>query len=148
MGHDDSRRLRFGVDTGGTFTDLIIEGLDDKLHLFKRPTTPDNPTRGLLDVIGFAAQELALSTERLLELGDVLVYGTTRATNAIVEHKTARTAFITTQGHKDMLLVREGGGRHEPMDYSQEYPDPYIPRSRSYEVAERIYADCHVVKDI
>ncbi len=145
---EDSRRLRFGVDTGGTFTDLIIEGLDDKLHLFKRPTTPDDPTRGLLDVISFAAQELGVSTQRLLELGDVLVYGTTRATNAIVEHKTARTAFITTQGHKDMLLVREGGGRHEPMDYSQEYPDPYIPRSRSYEIAERIYADGRVVKDI
>ena len=148
MSTDNNSRLRFGVDTGGTFTDLIIEGLDDKLRLFKRPTTPDDPTRGLLDVISFAAQELGMSAGRLLELGDILVYGTTRATNAIVEHKTARTAFITTRGHKDMLLVREGGGRHEPMDYSQEYPEPYIPRSLSYEIAERIYADGRVVKEI
>ena len=145
---DNNARLRFGVDTGGTFTDLIIEGLDDKLRLFKRPTTPDDPTRGLLDVISFAAQELGISARRLLELGDILVYGTTRATNAIVEHKTARTAFITTKGHKDMLLVREGGGRHEPMDYSQEYPAPYIPRALSYEIAERIYADGRIVKEI
>ena len=148
MSFDKNARLRFGVDTGGTFTDLIIEGVDDRLRLYKRPTTPDDPTRGLLDVVSFAAQELGVSAKRLLEQGDMLVYGTTRATNAIVENKTARTAFITTKGHRDMLLVREGGGRHEPMDYSQEYPDPYIPRRLSYEIPERIFADGRVVEEI
>lgn len=145
---DKNARLRFGVDTGGTFTDLIIEGVDDRLRLYKRPTTPDDPTKGLLDVVSFAAQELGISAKQLLQQGDMLVYGTTRATNAIVENKTARTAFITTKGHRDMLLIREGGGRHEPMDYSQEYPDPYIPRSLSYEVPERIFADGRVVEEI
>ncbi|MFT5131778.1 MAG: N-methylhydantoinase A [Gammaproteobacteria bacterium] len=143
------KKLRFGVDTGGTFTDLIIEGIDDRLRLFKSPTTPDDPIRGLLDVIGVAAEELGTTPEALLARGDMLVHGTTRATNAIVEHKTARTGFITTKGHRDMLVVREGGGRSDyPMDYSQEYPDPYIPRSLSYEVPERIYADGRVIDEL
>ena len=146
---DRSKRLRFGVDTGGTFTDLIIEGVDDKLRLFKSPTTPDDPIRGLLNVIGVAAQEFGISREELLAQGDMLVHGTTRATNAIVENKTARTGFITTKGHRDMLVIREGGGRSEnPMDYSQDYPEPYIPRSLSYEVPERIYADGRVIQDL
>ena len=149
MAIDKTARLRFGVDTGGTFTDLIIEGVDDKLRLFKSPTTPDDPIRGLLNVVGVAAKEYGMTTEEILAQGDMLVHGTTRATNAIVESKTARTGFITTKGHRDMLVVREGGGRSEnPMDYSQEYPDPYIPRSLSHEVPERVFADGRVIDEL
>jgi N-methylhydantoinase A/oxoprolinase/acetone carboxylase beta subunit/N-methylhydantoinase B/oxoprolinase/acetone carboxylase alpha subunit len=143
---EENMKLRFGVDTGGTFTDLVIEGIDEHLRLYKQPTTPSDPIQGLLDVVGFAANELDMSVEQLLGQAETLVHGTTRATNAIVEHKTARTGFITTRGHRDMLVVREGGGRSDyPMDYSQEYPKPYIPRSLSYEVPERIFADGRVI---
>jgi N-methylhydantoinase A len=148
MATENNKKLRFGVDTGGTFTDLLIEGVDENLRLYKQPTTPSDPIQGLLDVIKYAANDLDLSVEQLLARADTLVHGTTRATNAIVENKTARTAFITTRGHRDMLLVREGGGRHVPMDYSQEYPAPYIPRSLSFEIAERIFADGRVVEKI
>lgn len=133
--------LRFGVDTGGTFTDLVIEGLPEGLRFFKQPTTPDDPIRGLLDVVGFAASQLATESGALLKRCATFVHGTTRATNAIVEGATARTAFLTTKGHRDILLIREGGGRGTPLDYTQAYPDPYVPRALSYEIPERIRAD-------
>ena len=133
--------LRFGVDTGGTFTDLVIEGLPEGLRFFKRPTTPDDPVRGLIDVIAAAAAELGTDARGLLSRGAMFVHGTTRATNAIVEGATARTAFLTTEGHRDILLIREGGGRRTPLDYTQPYPDPYVPRALTFEVPERIRAD-------
>jgi len=141
-------RLRFGVDTGGTFTDLVVEGVDERLRLYKTPTTPNDPTQGLLDVLEQAAKDLGVTMHELLSRAEMLIHGTTRATNAIVERKTARTAFVTTEGHRDILLIREGGGREAPMDYSQEYPEPYIPRSLSFEIPERIYADGSVVKPL
>jgi N-methylhydantoinase A len=136
--------LRFGVDTGGTFTDLVVEGLPDGLRFYKRPTTPDDPVRGLLDVITFAAGDLGLAAGELLARGAMFIHGTTRATNAIVEGATARTAFLTTKGHRDILLIREGGGRRGALDYTQTYPDPYIPRALTFEVGERIRADGRV----
>jgi N-methylhydantoinase A len=146
MAQDAKSRLRFGVDTGGTFTDLVIEGVDDRLRLYKGPTTPSDPVKGLLEVVTAAAADLGSTPTELLARAEMLIHGTTRATNAIVEHKTARTAFVTTKGHRDILLIREGGGRGAPMDYSQHYPDPYVPRSLSFEVPERIYADGRVVQ--
>ncbi len=140
IGHD----LRFGVDTGGTFTDLVIEGLPEGLRFFKQPTTPDDPIRGLLDVVEFAATQLGTDAQSLLGRCGSFVHGTTRATNAIVEGATAKTAFITTKGHRDILLIREGGGRAAPLDYTFSYPDPYVPRALSFEVAERIRADGQV----
>lgn len=142
------RDLRFGVDTGGTFTDLVIEGLPEGLRFFKQPTTPDDPIRGLLDVVGFAAEKLAMDSRELLARCASFVHGTTRATNAIVEGATAKTAFITTEGHRDILLIREGGARGRPLDYTQQYPDPYIPRALSFEVSERIYSDGAIARPL
>ena len=69
----------------------------------------------------------------------MLTYGTTRATNAIVEGKTARTAFFTTEGFPDILLVREGG---KPDPFKQiPYPLPYVPRWLTFEIRERIDSD-------
>ncbi|MBT6511453.1 MAG: hydantoinase/oxoprolinase family protein, partial [Rhodospirillaceae bacterium] len=87
--------MRLAVDTGGTFTDLVIED-GDALRLFKAPTTPANPADGVLDVLATAADALGLSRRGLLERADLLVHGTTTATNAIVTGRTARTAFLTT----------------------------------------------------
>jgi N-methylhydantoinase A len=67
--------------------------------------------------------------------------GTTRATNAVVTGSSAKTAFLTTKGHRDVLLLREGGGRTTLFDYTQEFPEPYVPRSLTFEVAERIRSD-------
>ena len=145
---DKNTHLKFGVDIGGTFTDLLVEGIDDKLRLYKHPTTHDDPLRGLLNSVKLVANDLSVSTEELLGQTKIIIHGTTKATNAIVENKVARTAFVTTKGHRDILVIREGGGRKAPMDYSQEYPRPYIPRSLTFELAERIYADGRVVESL
>lgn len=143
-----SGSLRFGVDTGGTFTDLVVEGDPGGLRLFKRPTTPDDPVRGLLDVLGVAADELGTDTRALLRRGDLFLFGTTRATNAIVEGATARTALLVTAGHPDILTLREGGGRPSLFDYSHEYPAPYVARELTVEIAERVGAAGDVVRPL
>jgi N-methylhydantoinase A len=137
--------MRLAVDTGGTFTDLVIED-GDRLHLFKAPTTPANPVEGIVDVIDVAAKGLSLSRQALLQRADLFVHGTTTATNAVVTAKTAKTAFLTTQGHPDILVLREGGRIGLPLfDYSIDYPKPYVPRALTFEIPERIGPDGRVL---
>src|SRR3990167_8652381 len=132
--------MRFAVDTGGTFTDLIVETEDGGLHMFKAPTTPDDPVRGVLDSLSRAAEALRLPLPELLGRGTLFIHGTTHAINAIITGNTARTAFLTTEGHRDILVLREGG-RMEPFNFTVPYPDPYIPRAHSFELPGRILAD-------
>ncbi len=113
--------------------------------LTKRPSTPADPLVGLLDVLAAGAAELGIPRRELLERSELLIFGTTRATNAIVEGKTARTALLVTRGHPDILTLREGGGRPSLFDYSHEYPAPYVPRRLTFEVPERIGAGGEVV---
>jgi N-methylhydantoinase A len=139
--------MRFAVDTGGTFTDLVLEDEKGVLHMFKAPTTPDDPVRGILNVLETAADGLSMTTEDLLSQGDLFVHGTTHATNAIVTENTAKTAFLTTKGHPDILVLREGG-RMEPFNFLVPFPKPYIPRALTFEVPERIGSDGTVHKPI
>jgi N-methylhydantoinase A len=133
--------MRLAADTGGTFTDLVVEGTGSQLRFYKRPTTPADPVEGLLEVIGAAARDHQLLLSEFLGQVEHFVFGTTRATNAVVTGTTARTALLCTQGHPDVLLFREGGGRTTLFDYTQEYPEPYVPRSLTFEVPERMRAD-------
>ncbi len=135
------QRLRFAVDTGGTFTDLVVAGGPEGLRFYKRPTTREDPIAGVLNVVGAAADDFGCSKAELLAQGDLFIFGTTRATNAVVTGDAARTALLTTAGHPDVLLLREGGGRNSLFDYTQEYPPPYVPRSLTFEVPERTLSD-------
>ena len=76
---------------------------------------------------------------------DLFVYATTQATNAVLEGKTARTALLCTAGFPDVLVRREGGSMH-PYDFSRPYPEPYVPRRLTFEVAERIGSEGEVVE--
>jgi N-methylhydantoinase A len=135
----------FAVDTGGTFTDLLVER-GGELHLFKAPTTPEDPVVGMLDVLAVAADGLGRSREDLLAEAELFIHGTTRAINALVTGNTARTAFLTTAGHPDILLFREGG-RSEPFNYRNPFPEPLIPRGLTFEVPGRISAEGEVVEE-
>ena len=139
--------MRFAVDTGGTFTDLVVEDAEGQFHLYKAATTPDDPARGVLDVFEIAARDLGTDRSSLLGQGELFIHGTTRATNAILTGTTARTAFLTTRGHPDILLFREGG-RTDIFDWSRPYPEPYVPRSLTHEVPERIGADGEIVRPL
>ncbi|TCN22827.1 hydantoinase/oxoprolinase family protein [Sinorhizobium americanum] len=135
--------LRLACDTGGTFTDLVVED-GDQIRLFKASTTPDDPVRGVLDALALAADHYKLDRRNFLERASMFVHGTTRAINAIITKKTAKTAFITTKGHKDILVIREGG-RIEPFNFTVAYPEPYVARRYTFEVNERVDARGKVV---
>ncbi len=132
--------MRFAVDTGGTFTDLVVETDDGGLRMYKAPTTPADPVAGVLDTLALAAEDAGLERAAFLARGDMLIHGTTHAINAIVTGNTARTAFLTTEGHPDVLVFREGG-RIEPFNFTVPYPAPYVPRSLTYEVPGRVAYD-------
>ncbi|MBR72630.1 MAG: 5-oxoprolinase [Rhodospirillaceae bacterium] len=139
--------MRFAVDTGGTFTDLVVEDDLGDVRLYKSATTPENPVKGVLDTLTLAAEDYNKSRKEFLGGGDLLIHGTTRAINAIVTENTAKTAFFTTMGHPDILVFREGG-RIEPFDFSVTFPKPYVPRHLTYEVSERIRYDGKVIENL
>ena len=129
--------MRFACDTGGTFTDLIVENSDGTLSMYKAPTTPEDPILGVLQSLELASEDQNISLSKLLSSGEMFIHGTTHATNAIVTQSTAKTALLTTAGHPDILVLREGG-RIEPFNFLVPYPAPYVPRALTYEIPERI----------
>ncbi|WP_436794601.1 hydantoinase/oxoprolinase family protein [Actinospongicola halichondriae] len=128
--------MRISVDIGGTFTDMVVE-YDGRLALYKSPTVPEDPARGILDVLDLAAADLDMPSHELLDGTDLFMHATTRGLNAVLTGTAARTAFLTTAGHPDVLLLREGG-RTDPFDHTVEYPSPYVPRSLTFEVVGRL----------
>jgi N-methylhydantoinase A len=139
--------FRISVDTGGTFTDVVIADAHGIKAIGKALTTPQRIFDGMRTAIEVAAQELGLSGKVLLRDSDMLIYGTTRATNAVVTKSTAKTAFLTTRGFRDILVLKEGG-KYDPHDYSYDYPPPYIPRRYTFEIDERIDAQGNVVRPL
>jgi N-methylhydantoinase A len=137
--------MRLGVDTGGTFTDLVVEEPDGLVTMYKATTTPGDPSRGVLAALELAAADRGELLSDFLSRADMLVHGTTHAINAIITGNTARTAFLVTQGHPDILVLREGG-RAEPFDHTVPFPEPYVPRSQTFEIPERIGADGRVIR--
>ncbi len=137
MDFDRNTYMRFACDTGGTFTDLIVEDDNGALTMFKSATTPDDPVRGVLDALSHAAKDRGESLDELLSAGSMLIHGTTHALNAIVTGNAAKTAFLTTQGHPDILVLREAG-RLEPFNFHIPYPAPYVSRSLTFEIPERV----------
>jgi N-methylhydantoinase A len=96
--------------------------------------------RGVLESLGQAAAHFGLPLAAMLGRGTLFIHGTTHAINAIVTGNTAKTAFLATEGHRDILVLREGG-RMEPFNFTVPYPDPYVPPALSFEVPGRIMAD-------
>ncbi len=124
--------MRVGVEVGGTFTDLVAFR-DGEIIVCKVPSTPGSPDVGV-----FAALKAA-------GLGDIspvkdFGHGSTVATNAILERKGARVAFVTTQGFRDVLLLQRHD-RRSIYDLHYRKPEPLLERADCFEVAERILAD-------
>lgn len=133
------------VDTGGTFTDVIVRDASGKQTIGKALTTHGRVFGGLSESIKSAAADLGLGLDQLLADTTLFIYGTTRATNAIVTRNVAKTAFLTTEGFPDILVLKEGG-KLDGYDFTKSYPAPYIPRRRTFEVPERIDAEGKVVR--
>ncbi|MEU6084393.1 hydantoinase/oxoprolinase family protein [Streptomyces sp. NPDC047108] len=147
MGSEFSRQaLRVSVDIGGTFTDLVVEQ-GEQMRLYKSPTVPDDPVRGILNALTMAADADGTPLRVFLGRVESFAHATTRGLNAVLTGNTARTALLTTAGHRDVLLLREGG-RRDPFDFTVPYPEPYVPRSLTFEVEERISSTGAVLRPL
>src|SRR3954468_13271240 len=99
---------RIGIDVGGTFTDLVAIDAGGLTILAKVPSTPDDPSIGVLDGLELLAQRLGLDRAALLARTDRIVDGTTGATTALLDRKAPRLSLLTTEGHRDVIEMREG----------------------------------------
>jgi N-methylhydantoinase A len=138
--------MRIACDVGGTFTDLLVED-EGRLCMYKTSTVPSDPASGIIAALNLAAADAGQSTGRFLGRASAFIHGTTRAINAILTGSVARTALLTTEGHRDLLIIREGG-RIEPFNFSVPYPEPYVPRALTFEILERIDATGRVIRPL
>jgi N-methylhydantoinase A len=127
------------IDIGGTFTDLVVHSPDGRLDIFKSATTPGEFEKGFMDVLEIAARTYGLSLAQFLANHDLIVHGTTVSTNALVEGKTSPVGLICNAGHPDVLTIREAP-RKRAFTVHIDYPRPYVPRNRTFEVRGRIEA--------
>ncbi|MBK8763334.1 MAG: hydantoinase/oxoprolinase family protein [Burkholderiaceae bacterium] len=136
--------FRIGVDIGGTFTDLVVSGEGGRILAFKAPSTPADPTEGVLDALAGAARALGRDTAGLLRDCERLVHGSTIATNTLLERKGARVGLITTEGFRDSLEIRRGL-RADVWDHRAAFAAPLVARRLRRGVTERIDAQGRVV---
>lgn len=131
--------IRLAVDVGGTFTDVVLlEG--EQRYTSKTLTTPAEPEQGVLQGI---EENLKLAGRTLHDV-DLLILGTTLATNALIERKGARTALITTQGFRDLVEIGLED-RFAQYDVFLQKPAPLVPRYWRFGVTERINAQGEVL---
>jgi N-methylhydantoinase A len=127
-----------GIDIGGTFTDGILIDDQGAVHHFKTPSVPANPSEAFMRCLTKGAKMAGISLAELMGSISKLAYGNTIATNALLEHKTAKTGLITTRGFQDTLAIARIGREYLGIDLQCQRPEPLIPRSRIEEITERI----------
>jgi len=137
-----AKSARLGVDIGGTFTDVVLE-TDGKSYSTKVLTTYTAPEDAIIDGMHEVCKKANLGTAAIGQI----IHGTTLATNALIERRGAKTAFITTQGFRDVIEMRTES-RFEQYDLNLTLPEPLLPRNRRYVVDERMDADGNVLKPI
>jgi N-methylhydantoinase A len=135
-----SARYRIGIDVGGTFTDLVAVDEHGTLVLAKCASTPPDPSEGLITGLGLLAAELGTDLRGLLAQTETIVHGTTVATNALLERKGAKVGLLTTEGHRDVIEMREGL-KDDRYNLRMAPPVPLVPRARRLGVRERLRFD-------
>ena len=127
-------KCRLAADIGGTFTDVVLDTPSGR-HTAKVLTTPHAPESGVFEALERVLEQSATAATDI----DVLVHGTTLATNALIERRGARTAFLTTRGFRDILEMGFEK-RFEQYDIFMDKPEPLVPRPLRREVDERVSA--------
>ncbi|MBR0715604.1 hydantoinase/oxoprolinase family protein [Bradyrhizobium liaoningense] len=130
-------KLIIGVDVGGTFTDLVAIDAAGRTTFAKSPSTPQDQSIGVMAGLDELARRLGLATANMLAQTQRLVHGTTVATNALLERKGAKVALLTTEGHRDVLEMREGL-KPNRYDLRSPPPEPLVPRELRFGVRERL----------
>lgn len=136
--------LRIGIDVGGTFTDLVAIDAGGRTVFAKAPSTPADQSIGVLAGLEELARRLGLTSRDMLARTERIVHGTTVATNALLERKGAKVALLTTEGHRDILEMREGL-KDDRYDLRSPPKPPLVPRSLRIGVRERLRADGSVL---
>ena len=127
-------QYRLGVDIGGTFTDaILLNESTGEVETGKVPSTPSDPSIGFLNVVDRMLERSSVNPESVR----YVVHGTTVATNAIIEGNLAMTAFITTDGFRDLLEIQTGI-RPTLYDLQFEKLKPLVPRYLCFGVPERL----------
>lgn len=135
---------RFGVDIGGTFTDLVV--IDEEsgaIRVGKVLTTAKDPAHGVEQGVQSLLDDARVDPVRVR----AVAHGTTLATNALIERKGARTALLTTDGFRDALEIRHEG-RYDMYDLLIDPPAPLVPRHLRREVPERLLPDGAVLRPL
>lgn len=136
------KQIRAGVDIGGTFTDVALE-MGTEIYSAKVLTNYARPEQAIIDGLCKAAAKAGIELAQI----DTVIHGTTLATNALIERRGARTAFITTEGFRDVIEMRTES-RFEQYDLDIKLPAPLIPRSDRYVVGGRIAATGEELKPL
>ncbi|MGC9324167.1 MAG: hydantoinase/oxoprolinase family protein [Desulfomonilia bacterium] len=128
---------KIGIDVGGTFTDLVCIGDDNVVQVMKTPTTPGNEASGVLTGLERIASQKGHSLHGLLSETDLVIHGTTIATNTMLEFNGAKTGLIATKGFRDDIEIRRG---HKERIFDPHYGPPVPIAKRRYRltVNERI----------
>jgi N-methylhydantoinase A len=132
-----------GVDVGGTYTDLVATDETGRTVFAKSPSTPTDQSIGVMAGLDELARRLGVTRAEMLATTDRLVHGTTVATNALLERKGAKVALLTTEGHRDVIEMREGL-KPDRYDLRSPPPEPLVPRERRFGVRERLKANGEV----
>src|SRR5690242_10286313 len=137
------KSFRAGVDIGGTFTDIVLLGDQGERYTKKVSSTVDDYARAITEGVAELLVEIGGEARGIAEL----LHGTTVASNAILEHKGAKTGLITTKGFRDVLEIRN---LRMPRLYDMSWtkPPPLVPRRLRVEVIERVNAQGGVDKPL
>jgi N-methylhydantoinase A len=134
-----SPTIRVGVDIGGTFTDVALETAEGRFTA-KILTTPQAPEEGVLAALRSVLAKAGVEAGQV----NLIVHGTTLATNALIERKGASTALLTTEGFRDVLEIRHEN-RFEQYDINIDLPPPLVPRRLRLPIRERVDAHGEVL---
>ncbi|MEJ6395442.1 hydantoinase/oxoprolinase family protein [Gymnodinialimonas sp. 2305UL16-5] len=126
--------IRLGVDIGGTFTDVVLEGVGDLVST-KVLTTYAAPEAAIIDGMHKVCAIAGIAPAEISQI----IHGTTLATNALIERRGAKTALITTEGFRDVIEMRTES-RFEQYDLNLTLPEPLLPRQMRFTLSERVNA--------
>jgi N-methylhydantoinase A len=128
---------RIGVDVGGTFTDIVVVDGNGTLHVAKVPSTPSQPSSGVMAAIETAARKADVSVNELLAKCTHFVHGSTVATNIVLERRGEPIGMLVTRGFRDSLQIRRGI-RANAWDHRTPFPPALVPRHLRFPVSGRI----------
>src|ERR1035441_10161350 len=128
--------MRIGIDSGGTFTDFVVLHDDGNIESFKVHSNSASPASVVLEGLRSIAAKRA-----------EVVHGSTVATNALLERKGAKTAFVTTKGFEDLIAIGRQN-RPELYNLTPALPVPLVPRELCFGIDERVLFDGSIERAI